>query len=141
MDAMPIYVYETSDLAKPVRRFELRQSFHDEPLRVDPKTGEAVHRTPVVAHLLQLSLHIRDHLIRRLSTVTHIDRAIVDIILGRRTVTPGRIPVAAVPVIVTATDQLHPGVVRPIPTLVMPFRVIGAEYFILRTPPALTSLN
>ena len=44
MDAMPIYVYETSDLAKPVRRFELRQSFHDEPLRVDPKTGEAVHR-------------------------------------------------------------------------------------------------
>ena len=44
MDAMPIYVYETSDLAKPVRRFELRQRFHDEPLRVDPKTGEAVHR-------------------------------------------------------------------------------------------------
>ena len=44
MDAMPIYVYETSDLAKSVRRFELRQSFHDEPLRVDPKTGEAVHR-------------------------------------------------------------------------------------------------
>ena len=44
MDAMPIYVYETSDLAKPVRRFELRQNFRDEPLRVDPKTGEAVHR-------------------------------------------------------------------------------------------------
>ena len=44
MDAMPIYVYETSDLAKSVRRFELRQSFHDEPLRVDLKTGEAVHR-------------------------------------------------------------------------------------------------
>ena len=44
MGAMPIYVYETNDLAKPVRRFELRQSFRDEPLRTDPKTGEAVHR-------------------------------------------------------------------------------------------------
>jgi hypothetical protein len=44
MDAMPIYVYETSGLAKLVRHFELRQSFHDEPLRVDPKTGEAVYR-------------------------------------------------------------------------------------------------
>ena len=44
MGAMPIYVYETSDLAKPVRRFELRQSFRDEPLRTDPKTGETVHR-------------------------------------------------------------------------------------------------
>ena len=44
MDAMPVYVYETSDLTKPVRRFELRQSFHDEPLQVDPKTGEAVDR-------------------------------------------------------------------------------------------------
>ena len=44
MDTMPIYVYETTDLAKPVRRFELRQGFHDKALRVDPKTGEAVHR-------------------------------------------------------------------------------------------------
>ena len=41
---MPIYVYETSDLAKPVRHFELKQSFSDAPLRVDPETGEAVHR-------------------------------------------------------------------------------------------------
>jgi predicted nucleic acid-binding Zn ribbon protein len=44
MDAMPIYVYETTDFGKPLRRFELRQSFDDEPLKVDPKTGEAVHR-------------------------------------------------------------------------------------------------
>jgi predicted nucleic acid-binding Zn ribbon protein len=44
MHAMPIYVYETTDVVKPVRRFELRQSFHDEPLLFDPKTGEAVHR-------------------------------------------------------------------------------------------------
>src|SRR5205807_2269929 len=42
--AMPIYVYETTDPSKPVRRFELKQSMKDEPLRVDPKTGEPVRR-------------------------------------------------------------------------------------------------
>ena len=41
---MPIYVYETIDPAKPVRRFEVKQSMKDEPLRVDPETGEAVRR-------------------------------------------------------------------------------------------------
>jgi predicted nucleic acid-binding Zn ribbon protein len=41
---MPTYVYETTDATKPVRRFEVKQSIHDEPLRVDPETGEAVRR-------------------------------------------------------------------------------------------------
>ena len=41
---MPTYVYETTDPTKPVRRFELRQSIHDERLHVDPETGEAVRR-------------------------------------------------------------------------------------------------
>jgi predicted nucleic acid-binding Zn ribbon protein len=41
---MPIYVYETTDPSKPVRRFEIKQSMKDEPLKVDPKTGEAVRR-------------------------------------------------------------------------------------------------
>ena len=41
---MPTYVYETTDISKPVRRFEVQQSIHDEPLKVDPKTGEAVRR-------------------------------------------------------------------------------------------------
>ena len=41
---MPIYVYETTDPAKPTRRFEVKQSMNDEPLRVDPETGEAVRR-------------------------------------------------------------------------------------------------
>jgi predicted nucleic acid-binding Zn ribbon protein len=41
---MPTYVYETIDEAKPVRRFEVSQSFHDKPLQVDPQTGEAVRR-------------------------------------------------------------------------------------------------
>jgi predicted nucleic acid-binding Zn ribbon protein len=41
---MPTYVYETTDAAKPVRRFEVNQSIHDEPLRVDPETGEVVRR-------------------------------------------------------------------------------------------------
>lgn len=41
---MPIYVYETTDASKPIRRFELKQSIKDEPLRVDPETGEPVRR-------------------------------------------------------------------------------------------------
>ena len=41
---MPIYVYETTDTSKPIRRFELKQSMKDKPLKVDPKTGEAVRR-------------------------------------------------------------------------------------------------
>ena len=41
---MPTYIYETTDPAKPVRKFEVRQSIHDKPLRSDPKTGEAVRR-------------------------------------------------------------------------------------------------
>ena len=41
---MPIYVYETTDPSKPIRRFELQQSMKDEPLKVDPKTGEAARR-------------------------------------------------------------------------------------------------
>jgi predicted nucleic acid-binding Zn ribbon protein len=41
---MPIYVYETTDPSKPSRRFEVKQSMHDEPLRTDPETGEPVRR-------------------------------------------------------------------------------------------------
>ena len=41
---MATYVYETTDPSKPVRRFELQQSMKDEPLRVDPETGEPVRR-------------------------------------------------------------------------------------------------
>ncbi len=41
---MPTYVYETTDTKKPIRRFEVKQSMKDEPLRVDPETGEPVKR-------------------------------------------------------------------------------------------------
>jgi predicted nucleic acid-binding Zn ribbon protein len=41
---MPTYVYETTDSSKPLRRFEVKQSFDEKPLQVDPKTGEAVRR-------------------------------------------------------------------------------------------------
>jgi predicted nucleic acid-binding Zn ribbon protein len=41
---MTTYVYETTGTGKRVRRFEVEQSIHDKPLRVDPKTGEAVRR-------------------------------------------------------------------------------------------------
>src|SRR6266404_5878789 len=52
---------------------------------------QSIHVTLVIAHLLQLSLHVCDHTVRRFSTVTDVDRAIVGIILGGRTVTPRRI--------------------------------------------------
>ena len=41
---MPVYVYETIDPTKPIRRFEVKQSMKDEPLRTDPETGEPVRR-------------------------------------------------------------------------------------------------
>ena len=41
---MPTYVYETTDSTKPIRRFEVKQGMKDEPLRTDPKTGEAIRR-------------------------------------------------------------------------------------------------
>src|SRR5207244_11676211 len=86
-------------------------------------------------------LHVRDHSIRRFSAVTHIDRSVLGIIFGRRIVTPCRIPVAVVPEVVTATDQLHAIVTRSIPALIVPFGMIRAEHFILRTLPLFASLN
>ncbi len=41
---MPTYIYETTDPAKPARRFEVKQSIKDEPLRADPETGKPVRR-------------------------------------------------------------------------------------------------
>jgi len=41
---MAIYVYETTDPKKPVRRFEIRQSMKDEPLTKHPESGEAIRR-------------------------------------------------------------------------------------------------
>src|SRR5437899_8924114 len=102
---------------------------------------QPIHLTLVIPHLLQFSLHVRDHPVRRLSPLTHIDRSIVGIILGRRIVTPRRIPVAVVPVVITATNQFHTVVTRPIPTLIVPFRMIRAEYVVLRTLPLIASLN
>lgn len=39
---MPVYIYETTGKTK--RRFEIRQSMKDEPLKTDPETGEPVRR-------------------------------------------------------------------------------------------------
>ena len=41
---MPTYIYETTDPNKPLRNFEVKQSVHDEPLIIDPETGEAARR-------------------------------------------------------------------------------------------------
>src|SRR5437763_4956897 len=102
---------------------------------------QTVHLTLVIAHLLQHGLHVGNHFIRWLSTVTHIDRSVVGIIFGRRIIAPCRKPVPVIPEVVTTTDQLHAVVMRSIPALIVPFRMIRAEYFVLRTLPAFASLN
>jgi predicted nucleic acid-binding Zn ribbon protein len=41
---MATYIYETTDGARPVRRFEIQQSMKDDPLTTDPETGEPIRR-------------------------------------------------------------------------------------------------
>lgn len=41
---MAVYVYETTDESKPIRRFEISQSMKDEPLKKHPETGEPIRR-------------------------------------------------------------------------------------------------
>jgi predicted nucleic acid-binding Zn ribbon protein len=43
---MPTYIYETipADASTPPRRFEMTQRMSDEPLKVDPESGEPVRR-------------------------------------------------------------------------------------------------
>ena len=41
---MPTYIYETTDDTKPLRRFEIKQGFHEAPLQADPETGELLRR-------------------------------------------------------------------------------------------------
>src|SRR4029450_929124 len=73
--------------------------------------------------------------------LTRIDRSVVGVILGRGTVTPRRKPVARVEEVITASDQLHTGVMLMIPALIMPFRMIRAEYLVTLTLPAIPSFH
>ena len=41
---MAIYVYETIDTKKPVRRFEISQSMKETPLTKHPESGEPIRR-------------------------------------------------------------------------------------------------
>jgi len=41
---MPTYIYETTDTTKPRREFFVNQNVHDDPLQVDPETGEPARR-------------------------------------------------------------------------------------------------
>jgi len=41
---MSTYIYETTDPSKPRREIAISQSVHDDPLTVDPLTGEAIRR-------------------------------------------------------------------------------------------------
>ena len=41
---MATYIYETTNAAKPVQRFQLQQSMKDAPLTAHPETGEPIRR-------------------------------------------------------------------------------------------------
>ena len=45
---MPIYTYRREDGTT----FEVRQKFSDDPLKVDPETGQSVHRVPQAAGIV-----------------------------------------------------------------------------------------
>src|SRR5262249_52836935 len=73
--------------------------------------------------------------------MTNIDRSVVGIVCGAGIVAPCRVPIAAVPKVPTAGDQLDSSITRSIPTLIVPFRMIRTEYFVLRTLPALAAFD
>ena len=41
---MPTYIYETTDATKPRREIYVKQSVHDDPLLIDPMSGEPIRR-------------------------------------------------------------------------------------------------
>jgi len=45
---MPIYTYRREDGTT----FDIRQKFSDDPLEVDPKTGQRVHRVPQASGII-----------------------------------------------------------------------------------------
>ena len=51
---MPTYIYETTDPTRPPRRFEVKQSVHDEPLVADPLTGEPARRVISAGYSIHL---------------------------------------------------------------------------------------
>jgi hypothetical protein len=53
-------------------------------------------------------LDVGDDLIGRFSALPDVDRTVIGIVLGGGIVTPGRIPVAIIEVVVAATDQFDP---------------------------------
>lgn len=49
---MAVYIYETTDPAKPVQRFELRQSMLDDAYTHHPETGEPIERVITGGYLM-----------------------------------------------------------------------------------------
>src|SRR5581483_5105418 len=69
--------------------------------------------------------------------MAHIDWGIVCIIGVALIVTPGRIPIAVVEVIVTASDQFNAMIALMIIVSIVPFRMIRTKDFVLRALPLL----
>src|SRR5262249_12479874 len=73
--------------------------------------------------------------------MTNIDRSVVRIVCDTGIVAPCRVPVAVVPKVPTAGDQLDSSITRSIPALIVPFRMIGTEHFVSRPYPALAACD
>src|SRR4029077_14950671 len=81
-----------------------------------------------------------NHLIRR-QVVVRVDRPIVRIIRVAGIVTPGRVPISAVPVIISTADKDDTVVMASPPTAVVPLRPVSPEGLVMLTLPIPTALN
>ena len=68
-------------------------------------TDQAVHFSTIITLLLQDALHVGHHLVERSGAAADIDGPVVRVIGRRVIVTPGGIPIPAVPVVPPAADQ------------------------------------
>ena len=100
---------------------------------------QAVNVALIITLLLQRSLHVGDNLIRG-QIVIGVDRSVVGVICAR-IVTPGRVPIARIPII-PSTESEHDAVVMTVPPApLMPHRSVIPESMIIWTSPPFASCN
>src|SRR5262249_55030258 len=79
----------------------------------------------IVAELFECALHVDDYLVRQQIAIG-VNRAVIFVVLIVGIVSPRRMPIPRVPIIVSASDQHNNYVVLLPPIAVMPFMVVAA---------------
>src|SRR4051794_30963860 len=82
------------------------------------RADQAVHRITIITLFLKRGLDIRDHLSRR-EIVIAVDRLIVSVSAVVGIVAVGRVPIAIVPVVISAAEKDDPIVTAPPPAAVV----------------------